>query len=1177
MIRKALLRNRFLAWLSAAAMVFSAAPANVLSAVDAQAGTTTASATTSSTSTVHKYDANAEANDLTENTADGAILHAWCWSFDTIRENMASIAAAGFSTIQTSPANQCKSTYPTMKLMGSDTSNGTDGCWWWQYQPTDWTIGNYQLGTEQDFKDMCAEADKYGIKIIVDVIPNHTTPDLTVVSQNLFNAAGGNNANGSTTETSTGTSYTTGLYHADGFKSISNWSDRLQCTTGKMSGLPDVNTENPKFQDYFIKYLNELVADGCDGMRYDTGKHIGVPSDPLDPNTSANGWINNFWPVVSGQTANLDDTRFDATDLFIYGEVLQTDMSSSTMAEYQKYIGMTASSYGGTLRSAIRSNNFSASTLSNLNVSDTSRATTWVESHDTYCNDHESAWMTDEQIQLAWAVIACRGEGTPLFFSRPAGSNGSAGNYWGNNVLGAAGDNNYKSKIVAQSNFFRNAMVGESTTLSNPTGSNTLLEIARGTSGVALINVGTGSQSLSISTSLADGTYTDTVNGGTWKVSNGKLSGTIGARTVALLYNAGSCSLNAKTSNGTTKFSTATKEITLTLKKGTNGTYRTSEGASGTFASGDTITIGAASSAGDTITVTLSAMADKDGSTKTQEFKFSKVSPNVAWLKVPGSWTHTPYCYVYNTAGASNASWPGSRMTKYADGFYYYEISDSVEDPIVIFTDSDGTTAYHRSTPDMADGISISGSQIWYGDSSDLTAHDYSPANPTATPTAKPTAKPTAAPTATTAPTATPTPSNRIDGSYDIYFVNSESWGGTISCYAYNPGNTDTKNASWPGAAMKKVGTDENGKTIYGYNLPDSLSGLSDVKVIFSNGSSQYPAASGSADGLDWTTGKSYVLYRNSTSDWKVYANPTATPIPTATAVPTATPIPTATTAPTATPTPSNRIDGSYDIYFVNSESWGGTISCYAYNPGNTDTKNASWPGAAMKKVGTDENGKTIYGYNLPDSLSGLSDVKVIFSNGSSQYPAASGSADGLDWTTGKSYVLYRNSTSDWKVYADPTATPTPSNRIDGSYDIYFVNSESWGGTISCYAYNPGNTDTKNASWPGAAMKKVGTDENGKTIYGYNLPDSLSGLSDVKVIFSNGSSQYPAASGSADGLDWTTGKSYVLYKNSTSDWKVYADPTATAASTATPVPTTAPTATLKPASTSKLSNAALAS
>ena len=38
---------------------------------------------------------------------DGAILHAWCWSFKTIEENMEKIAAAGFSAVQTSPANTC--------------------------------------------------------------------------------------------------------------------------------------------------------------------------------------------------------------------------------------------------------------------------------------------------------------------------------------------------------------------------------------------------------------------------------------------------------------------------------------------------------------------------------------------------------------------------------------------------------------------------------------------------------------------------------------------------------------------------------------------------------------------------------------------------------------------------------------------------------------------------------------------------------------------------------------------------------------------------------------------------------------------------------------------------------------------------------------------------------------
>ncbi len=82
-------------------------------------------------------------------------------------------------------------------------------------------------------------------------------------------------------------------------KAITQWGNRYECTTGEMGGLPDVNTENPGFQDYFVKYLNELVKDGCDGMRYDTAKHIGVPSDPKDEYTSQKGWTNNFWPLVS--------------------------------------------------------------------------------------------------------------------------------------------------------------------------------------------------------------------------------------------------------------------------------------------------------------------------------------------------------------------------------------------------------------------------------------------------------------------------------------------------------------------------------------------------------------------------------------------------------------------------------------------------------------------------------------------------------------------------------------------------------------------------------------------------------------------------------------------------------------------------------------------------------------
>ena len=59
---------------------------------------------------------NAEKYGLADNTKDSVILHAFCWSFNTIKENMKDIAEAGYTTIQTSPANACLA---SMKIHGS--------------------------------------------------------------------------------------------------------------------------------------------------------------------------------------------------------------------------------------------------------------------------------------------------------------------------------------------------------------------------------------------------------------------------------------------------------------------------------------------------------------------------------------------------------------------------------------------------------------------------------------------------------------------------------------------------------------------------------------------------------------------------------------------------------------------------------------------------------------------------------------------------------------------------------------------------------------------------------------------------------------------------------------------------------------------------------------------------
>ncbi len=185
---------------------------------------------------------------------DEVILHAWSWSLDTIADNMKLIADAGYDYVQTSPVQRCYVGDGGARALYSQPGDSVMGKWYYYYQPTDWQIGNYMLGTRDDFKAMCDSAYKYGVKVIVDVLPNHTAVDHSAVLPSLDNAVGGHE----------------NLFHANGLTDIKDYNDRYQCTTGKMGGLPDVNTENPDFQYYYMQYVNDLINLGARGFRYDT-------------------------------------------------------------------------------------------------------------------------------------------------------------------------------------------------------------------------------------------------------------------------------------------------------------------------------------------------------------------------------------------------------------------------------------------------------------------------------------------------------------------------------------------------------------------------------------------------------------------------------------------------------------------------------------------------------------------------------------------------------------------------------------------------------------------------------------------------------------------------------------------------------------------------------------------
>ncbi len=441
---------------------------------------------------------------------DEVILHAWTWSFDNIAKSMAEIAAAGYDYVQTSPAQACFVGDGGGMALYSEPGDSVMGKWYYYYQPTDWTIGNYMLGSRDSFKSMCDSAYKYNVKVLVDVLPNHTAIDHTAVLPGLDNAVGGHE----------------NLFHANGFKEIQDYNDRLQCTTGMMGGLPDVNTENPDFQYYFLQYVNDLINLGARGFRYDTAKHIGLPSDPLDPKSPRN----NFWDVALGRESVHDLSLMMPDRLYIYGEVLQDKNTKET--EYAEYFDQTASSYGHVLRQALKNGSSEGVDLVDWHHPvPAGHLVTWVESHDTYCNAHESASLTDDQIRMGWVFLTARPGGRPLFYSRPAGSTHQ--NYWGNNRIGERGNDEFKHPEVAAVNHFRNKMTGKPETIWAQGG---ILTVARGDAGLAIVNIADKATKVKMPTTLADGTYTDAVHDTTFKVKNGTLTGKAAPLTSYLLY-----------------------------------------------------------------------------------------------------------------------------------------------------------------------------------------------------------------------------------------------------------------------------------------------------------------------------------------------------------------------------------------------------------------------------------------------------------------------------------------------------------------------------------------------------------------------------------------------------------------------------------------------------------------
>ena len=640
---------------------------------------------------------------LKDNIQDGVILHCFDWTYNDIKAELPKIAKAGFTSIQTSPAQP----------------NGT-GTWYWLYQPISFSIGTNGVGTKAELQSLCDEAEKYGIKIIVDVVANHLRGDHNNIDNDLKPSE---------------------YWHT--FGGGIDWKNRWQVTHGSI-GMPDIATENPFVQQKVCNYVQELKSVGVDGLRWDAAKHIGVPSEGDD-----------FWKSV---------TQYG---LYNYGEILGGPDDRSTgnediMKEYTDYISVTDSNYGKELRDSFNSGKAptSSGNWSEKGISN-DKLLYWGESHDTWSNNKDwgfSNEMSQNVIDRAYAVAASRNKVTALYFSRPSSTNKES------IKMGEKGSTHYTSSEVAQINKFHNAMDGKADYYTVSDGCSVITR----KDGGAVIVKGSGSGEVSVENGggyAKPGTYTDAVSGNTFTITSSTISGTIGSSGIAVVYDAEPEGPSASVTPGSTNYNTDELTLTLNCKNAKNAQYSIDDGAFVNYTNGQQITIGT-NLAYDTVTTVTVKASDGKTTSDPETYTYTKVDPNavkvVAYDNSSTKWSKVN-AYFWSDDNKEMTSWPGKKMTDKGNNIFDIEVPDGAK--YVIFNNGDSQTDDLR----IADGNKIYSNGSWQNYSTvkptQPTTAPFTTVRPTTIATQPTTSQPTTTQPATTQPSTTQPvtePSNRI-------------------------------------------------------------------------------------------------------------------------------------------------------------------------------------------------------------------------------------------------------------------------------------------------------------------------------------------------------------------------------------------------------------------------------
>jgi cyclomaltodextrin glucanotransferase len=163
------------------------------------------------------------------------------------------------------------------------------------------------------FDRLIEELHKRKMKLVLDIVCNHSNPDANGVKGELYDDG---------VKIADFNDDKNNWYHHYG--EVTNWEDEWQVQNCELCGLATFNENNSEYREYIKAAIEQWLDRGVDALRIDTVKHMPI-------------W---FWQEF------IADIQTHRPDVFVFGEWIYSSPHDNVSLDYANHSGMSILDFG---------------------------------------------------------------------------------------------------------------------------------------------------------------------------------------------------------------------------------------------------------------------------------------------------------------------------------------------------------------------------------------------------------------------------------------------------------------------------------------------------------------------------------------------------------------------------------------------------------------------------------------------------------------------------------------------------------------------------------------------------------------------------------------------------------------------------------------------------------------